>query len=137
MDIFVAKLSSDTTPDHLNELFSQFGNVVSTKVIMDRETGRSKCYGFVEMDNNQEGSEAIENLNESDFMGSTIAVKESQPRTQERRSFDNRRGGGGGRRFDGGGGNRRYDRDSRYDRGGDRGGDRRNYNRDRDFNKYE
>lgn len=139
MDIFVAKLNSETTPDHLTELFSQFGNVVSTKVIMDKETGRSKCYGFVEMDNEAEGASAIENLNESNFMGNDIVVKQSQPRTQERRSFDRRPGGGGGRRFDGGnGGNRRFDKNDRNNsyRDRDGGGDRRNYNRDRDYNRY-
>ena len=128
MDIFVAKLNSDTTPDHLTELFSQFGNVVSSKVILDRETGMSKCYGFVEMDNEAEGASAIEHLNDSSFMGNYIIVKKSEPRTQEKRSFDRR--GGGGRRPEN---NRRFDRNQ----GKEGGGDRKNYNRDRNFNKYD
>lgn len=141
MDIFVAKLSSDTNPDHLTELFGQYGNVVSAKVIMDKETGKSKCYGFVEMDNDAEGDSAIEHLNDSNFMGNYIIVKKSEPRAQEKRSFDRRPSGGGG--F--GGGNRRPEGNNRrFDRNGSReggsGGDRRNFNRDRDrdrnFNRY-
>jgi RNA recognition motif-containing protein len=145
MDIFVAKLNSETTPEHLEELFSQFGTVTSSKVIMDRDTGASKCYGFVEMENAEEGSSAIEQLNESEFMGNNIVVKQSEPRNQERRSFDRRPSGGGG----GGGYGRRPDSNrGRYDQnrgrdGGGGGGDRRSFNRDRDrdrdrgYNRYD
>jgi RNA recognition motif-containing protein len=84
MNIFVAKLSSDTTPGNLTELFSQFGTVATTKVIMDKETGRSKCYGFVEMENEQEAVAAIENLNNSSFMGHDIVVKKSEPKPESR-----------------------------------------------------
>lgn len=135
MDIFVAKLSSETTADHISELFSQFGTVDSCKVIMDRETGNSKCYGFVEMNDEAEASAAIEQLNDTNFMGNYIIVKKSEPRTQERRSFDRRPGGnrarigGGGRRPDG---NRQFNRSDR-----EGGGDRRNFNRDRNFNRYD
>lgn len=143
MDIFVAKLNSDTTADQITELFGQFGNVTSCKLIMDRETGMSKCYGFVEMPNDAEGDSAIEHLNETNFMGNYIVVKKSEPRPQEKRSFDRRPGGGGGggRRPDGNrrpeGNNRPFNRNSGRDSGG--GGDRRNFNRDRDrnFNKYD
>ncbi|MFA9391426.1 MAG: RNA recognition motif domain-containing protein [Prolixibacteraceae bacterium] len=144
MDIFVAKLNSDTTADQITELFSQFGNVTSCKLIMDRETGMSKCYAFVEMDDAAEGDSAIEHLNESNFMGNYIVVKKSEPRPQEKRSFDRRPGGGGGggaRRPDGNHrneGNRPFNRNSgSRDSGGS--GDRRNSNRDRDrnFNKYD
>ncbi|MCF8361676.1 MAG: RNA-binding protein [Prolixibacteraceae bacterium] len=82
MNIFVAKLSSDTTPGNLTELFSQFGNVATTKVIMDKETGRSKCYGFVEMENEEDALSAIEQLDNSNFMGHDIVVKKSEPRPQ-------------------------------------------------------
>lgn len=127
MNIFVAKLNSQTTSDDLTQLFSQFGNVSDSKVIMDRETGRSKCFGFIEMDDEAEGTAAIEQLNETDFMGSNIVVKKSEPRAEQpRRSFD-RRQGGGGRHND----NRRNDRRERG------GGDRRSFNRDRDdYNRY-
>jgi len=80
MNIFVAKLSRDTTGDDLKELFNQFGQVESAKVIMDRETGYSKRFGFVEMANETEALEAIEKLNESELDGSSIVVKKSEPR---------------------------------------------------------
>jgi len=138
MDIFVAKLNSDTTADQITELFGQFGTVTSCKLIMDRETGMSKCYGFVEMENEAEADSAIEHLNETNFMGNYIIVKKSEPRTQEKRSFERRpSGGGGGRRPDSNRrpeGNRRFDRTPGRDSGG---GDRKNFNRDRNFNKYD
>ena len=128
MDIFVAKLNAVTTADEITELFSQFGKVSSTKLIMDRETGMSKCYGFVEMEDEDEGATAIEHLNDTKFMGNYIVVKKSEPRPQEKRSFDRKPSGGGGRRFDS---NRRFDNRNRD------GGDRRSFNRDRGFNKYD
>lgn len=93
MNIFVAKLSSETTDADLNELFSQFGEVTSAKVIIDRETGFSKKYGFVEMANDDEANTAIDQLDESEFDGSEIVVKKARPRTERRdnyRSFDSR-----------------------------------------------
>ena len=147
MDIFVARLSSETTPENLKELFGQFGSVVDAKVIMDRETGRSKCYGFVEMEDEAEAQAAVEALNDQEFMGKEINVKISKPKTQERRSNDYRGGGGGGfnnnRRFNnnrggGGGYNRRddqdgggYNREGGYNRGEGGGG----YNREGGYNR--
>jgi RNA recognition motif-containing protein len=87
MNIFVTKLSSNTTGDDLHELFGGYGEVTSAKVIIDRDTGRSKGYGFVEMEGDEEGNRAIEELNESEFKGNTIVVKVSKPR-------ENNRGGG-------------------------------------------
>lgn len=129
MDIFVAKLNSETNVDNLKELFGQFGKVSSAKIIMDRETGMSKCYGFVEMADEVEGSSAIEHLNDSNFMGNYIIVKKSEPRPQEKRSFD--------RKFSGGGGGHRPDSNRRFDNRNREGGDRRSFNRDREFNKYD
>jgi len=126
MDIFVAKLNTDTTADQIKELFSQFGEVSSCKLIMDRETGLSKCYGFVEMKNEAEGSSAIEHLNDSNFMGNYIVVKQSEPRTQEKRSFDRKPGGGGQ--------HKRFDRNPNREGGG---GEKRTFNRDRNFNRYD
>jgi RNA recognition motif-containing protein len=128
MDIFVAKLNSETNADHLTELFGQFGTVISTKVIMDRDTGSSKGYGFVEMENSEEANTAIAQLNESEFMGNTIVVKLSEP-SQNKRSFNRRQGGYG----------QRSDSNRRYDQRGRDGGDRRsfNQNRDRGYNRYE
>lgn len=111
MNLFVAKLSSSTTDGDLQETFSAHGEVSSAKVIIDRETGNSKCFGFVEMPNQEEGNAALEALNESEVDGNQIVVKEANPR-EERPRRDNR--GGGGFNRGGGGG---YNRD-----GGDRGG---------------
>lgn len=91
MNIFVAKLSQSTTNDSLRELFEQYGEVSSAKVIMDRETGNSKCYGFVEMEDDSAASACIENLNDSDFEGKRIVVKEAKPREQQNRDSYNRR----------------------------------------------
>lgn len=102
MNIFVAKLNYKTSVDQINDLFANYGNVISCKIIMDRETGRSKGYGFVEMDNDEEANVAIEELNDYEFDGQTIVVKESKPRE----------GGGGGGGFkkpkDNGGYNNSY-----------------------------
>ena len=80
MNIFVAKLNYRTSVDSLNDLFANYGQVNSCKIIMDRDTGRSKGYGFVEMENDDEARVAIEELNEFEFEGQTIVVKESPPR---------------------------------------------------------
>ena len=90
MNIFVAKLNYDTHEDDLRSAFEAFGEVGSAKIIMDKFTGRSKGFGFVEMDNDDEGSAAIDALNDSDLDGRTIVVKQARPRE------DNRGGGGGG-----------------------------------------
>ena len=100
MNIFVAKLNYDTRESDLRNAFSEYGDVDSVKIIMDKFTGRSKGFGFVEMPNDDEGQNAINGLNNSELDGRNIVVKKAEPR--ERR--DNRRGGGGG----GGGYNRRW-----------------------------
>ncbi len=100
MNIFVAKMSSATTGDDLATLFGEFGTVSSAKVIMDKETGNSKCFGFVEMEDESEGMNAINALNESEFQGRKIVVKKARPREEGEnrghRSFSPR---GGERRF--------------------------------------
>ncbi|MEN7550622.1 RNA-binding protein [Rapidithrix thailandica] len=91
MNIFVAKLSADTSSEDLHDLFSQYGEVTSAKVIKDRETGFSKKYGFVEMENDDEAQTAIDELNDTDYDGSQIVVKKARPREQrERRDFNRR-----------------------------------------------
>lgn len=87
-NIFVGSLAWATTNEGLEQAFSQYGTVTSAKVITDRETGRSKGFGFVEMETG--GDEAIEALNGSDLDGRQIVVNEARPR-------EPRRGGGGGR----------------------------------------
>lgn len=91
MNIFVAKLDFSIDSSDLREAFEQYGEVSSAKIITDRDTGRSKGYGFVEMPNDDEGSEAISQLNNSELSGREIVVKESEPRNNDRRG-----GGGGG-----------------------------------------
>jgi cold-inducible RNA-binding protein len=104
MNIFVAKLNYATSSDALREAFEQFGEVTSASVIMDRETGRSKGFGFVEMADDGQGAAAIDALDGSDFDGATIAVKKAEPRESRGGGGGGNRGGGGG--FGGGGGNR-------------------------------
>lgn len=89
MNIFVAKLSPYTTGEGLQNLFEQFGAVTSAKVIMDRETGFSKRFGFVEMENDNEAYEAIEALNDSEFEGNQIVVKKARPRQPRAPRQDN------------------------------------------------
>ena len=89
-NIFVGSLAWGTTSEGLEQAFSRFGTVISAKVISDRETGRSRGFGFVEMETGAD--EAIEALNGSDMDGRNIVMNEARPR--ERRS-----GGGGGGRY--------------------------------------
>lgn len=80
MNIFVAKLNYATSEDALRQAFEEFGSVDSAKVIMDRETQRSKGFGFVEMPNDDEANQAISSLNETELDGRTIVVKKANPR---------------------------------------------------------
>jgi RNA recognition motif-containing protein len=101
MNIYVGNMNFALTNEDLFNLFSQYGVVSSAKIISDRETGRSKGFGFVEMENSEEGQKAIASLNESEVMGRKLVVNEARP--QERSGG----GGGGGfrkRNFGGGGG---------------------------------
>lgn len=82
MNIFVAKLNYRTTSEELQRQFEAFGEVTSAKVIFDRETQRSKGFGFVEMPNDDAAREAIQALNETEFDGRTIVVKEARPKTE-------------------------------------------------------
>lgn len=99
-NIFVGSLAWATTSEGLEQAFAQYGVVTSAKVISDRETGRSKGFGFVEMDTG--GDEAIEALNGADLDGRQIVVNEARPRE------DRPRGGGGRGGYGGGGGRDRY-----------------------------
>ncbi len=82
MNIFIAKLNSESNSEDLQKLFSHYGEVSSARVILDKETGHSKRYGFVEMPNESEAKEALKELNETEFQQSVIVVKESRPRNQ-------------------------------------------------------
>ena len=80
MNIFVAKLNFDTTEEDLRDLFEEFGAVDTVKIVMNRDTGRSKGFGFVEMPDDAKASEAIDELNECEFDSRTIVVKKAEPR---------------------------------------------------------
>ena len=80
MNLYVGNLPFSTNSDDLEQLFSEHGTVSSAQVIMDRETGRSRGFGFVEMDDNAEGQAAIEALDGADVGGRRIKVNEARPR---------------------------------------------------------
>ncbi len=94
MNIFVAKLSSSTTSEDLQELFSEYGEVTSAKVISDKLTGYSKRFGFVEMSNDSEALNAIKELDSCSYDNSTIVVKKARPKEEnqkrEKFSYNNR-----------------------------------------------
>ena len=92
--LYVGNLSYETTEDELRQLFGEAGEVVSAAVITDRETGRSKGFGFVEMASAEDAKKAIEQLNGTKFMERSLTVNEARPQQpREGRGF----GGGGGR----------------------------------------
>lgn len=82
MNIYVGNLSWSMTDSDLNDLFIQFGTVSSAKILKDKMSGRSKGFGFVEMENDEEAKAAIANLNETEIQGRKIVVNESQPRPE-------------------------------------------------------
>ncbi|MBW2061781.1 MAG: RNA-binding protein [Deltaproteobacteria bacterium] len=92
MNLYVGNLSYNTSEADLTELFAQYGEVLSAKIITDRYSGQSKGFGFVEMSSRSEGEEAIAGLNGQEVNHRQIKVNEARPRS------DNRRGGFGGRR---------------------------------------
>ncbi|MFA7229957.1 MAG: RNA-binding protein [Victivallaceae bacterium] len=106
MNIYVGNLAYQVTDDELVTAFKAYGEVESARVIMDRDTGRAKGFGFVEMPNRTEAMAAIEALNGTDMSGRSITVNEARPKPQG----NDRRGGGGGGGSRGGfgGGGRRF-----------------------------
>lgn len=102
MNIYVSNLSYNSTNESLQELFAEYGEVSSANIITDRETGRSRGFGFVEMPNDAEGQKAINELNDTDFEGKTISVNVARPKADRSSGGYNN---GGGR--SGGGFNRR------------------------------
>ncbi|MBK7309078.1 MAG: RNA-binding protein [Chitinophagaceae bacterium] len=114
MNIYVGNLSWSMTDDDLMNLFTEHGTVTSAKILKDKMNGRSKGFGFVEMEDDEAAKAAIAALNEVEVQGRKLIVNESQPRAEgdrPKRSFGG--GGGGGYKKSGGGG---------YGGGGNRGG---------------
>jgi cold-inducible RNA-binding protein len=120
MKLYVGNLSFQTSSNDLRDLFAQAGGVESAQVIEDRETNRSRGFGFVEMTSPEDGTRAIEMFHGTEFNGRTLTVNEARPR--EERGGGGGFGGGGGRRSGGGGFGGGGDRRGG---GGGRGGDRR------------
>lgn len=135
MNIFVGSLPFKIVESELQEIFEEYGEVTSVKIITDRATGRSKGFGFVEMSNEEEAKKAIEELNNAEVEGRTIVVNKAEEKKE-----GSRPAGGGFRGGDRGGFNRGGDRggfrggnagggDRGGDRGGFRGGDRGGFNK--------
>src|SRR5947208_3903998 len=118
--LYVGNLAFQTTSEELQELFAQAGTVQSASVVEDRDTGRSRGFGFVEMSSNEEAAAAIDQFNGKEVNGRALKVNEAKPREN--------RGGGGGRGFSGGrggfGGNRGGGGGGGGNRGGNYGGHR-------------
>jgi RNA recognition motif-containing protein len=92
--LYCGNLSYSVRSSDLEQLFSQFGSVVSAQVIEDRDTGRSKGFGFVEMGSDSEAEEAVNSLDGTEYEGRSLKVNEAKPREPRRGG-----GGGGGRRY--------------------------------------
>ena len=90
MNIYVGNLSYNLTEEELSELFSQFGEVTSVKIIKDQMTGRAKGFGFVEMSSDEEGTEAIEKLDGFEAQGRNLKVNQAKPRTERPQRFERR-----------------------------------------------
>ena len=131
MNIYVGNLSWSMTDEDLAGLFTEFGTVTSGKILKDKMNGRSKGFGFVEMEDDEAAKAAIAALNETEVQGRKLIVNESQPRAEGDRPKRSFGGGGGGNRgggYGGGGGNRSCG--GGYGGGGNRGGGGGGYNRD-------
>jgi RNA recognition motif-containing protein len=103
-NLYVGNLSFQTTADDLREAFGQYGSVTTAQVVADRDTGRSRGFGFVELADGAE--EAIANLNGAMFQGRTLTVNEAKPREERSRSGGDRGQGGYGARAKSGSGSR-------------------------------
>jgi cold-inducible RNA-binding protein len=91
--LFIGKLSFDTTDDSLRALFAEYGNIVSARVATDRDSNRSKGFGFVEMDDDEAAQKAISALDGKEFEGRTIVVNVARPREDRPQGGNNFRGG--------------------------------------------
>ena len=112
MNIYVGNLPFNLGEEDLKEIFEEYGEVTSAKIIADKSSGRSKGFGFVEMSNDDEANNSIKELNNAEVSGRNIKVNESKPRENDNRGGGDRRGGGGGDRRGGSGGG--YQQRERY-----------------------
>ena len=105
MNIYVGNLVFDVSEEDLKEAFEQFGEITEVRLIMDKFSGKSKGFGFIEMPSKEEAEKAIEEMNGKEFQGRAMNVNEAKPKT-DRGGRGGRGGGGGGGRggFGGGGG---------------------------------
>ena len=96
MNIYISNLSFDVNDSDLRELFEEYGTVSSAKVITDRYTGKSRGFGFVEMEDNKSAQQAIDDLNQAEYDGKTINVSVAKPKSERpnRNSFSNQSKGG-------------------------------------------
>ncbi|HKR00697.1 MAG TPA: RNA-binding protein [Pyrinomonadaceae bacterium] len=125
MKLYVGNLAFQTSSDDLQQLFGQAGTVESASVVEDRDTGRSRGFGFVEMSSKEEGEAAIQQFNGKEVDGRSLTVNEAKPR-------ENRNGGGGGGGRGGYGGNR----GGGGGYGGNRGGGRYNHGDNNSTNRW-
>jgi RNA recognition motif-containing protein len=116
--LYVGNLSYDTTDSELQDLFAQYGTVASAQIIMDRDTGRSKGFGFVEMGSDSEAQAAIAGLSGKPFAGRNLTVNEARPKEERGGGGGGSYGGGGGGGYGGGGGGRRGGSGGGYGGGG-------------------
>lgn len=110
MNIYIANLSYGVTDQDLKQLFEEYGEISSAKVIMDRYTGKSRGFGFVEMSDDEAAKKAIEELDRAEFDGKTINVSVAKPKTDAPRRSNNFSRGGGERSGGGGYGERRREK---------------------------
>ena len=100
MNIYVANIPWKASEEQLKQLFAEYGDVASAKIIMDKVTQRSRGFGFIEMADDNAGRTAINELNGRDFMGKNLVVNEARPREEGSGNRGGNRGGGGYRRGD-------------------------------------
>lgn len=110
MNLYISNLSYNISDEDLRQLFADYGEITSAKVIMDRETGRSRGFGFVELSDDELAKKAIEELNQASYDGKVINITEARPREyrgDRGGRFNNNRGGGYGSNRGGGYGSNR------------------------------
>ena len=139
MNLYISNLSYNISDEDLRQLFADYGEITSAKVIMDRETGRSRGFGFVELSDDELAKKAIEELNQASYDGKVINITEARPREDRGDRggrFNNNRGGGYGSNRGGGYGSNRgggYGSNRGGGYGSNRGG---GYGSNRDGGRY-